>query len=494
MLKPSLQLKLGQQLTMTPQLQQAIRLLQLPALELQAHIRELLETNVMLAPTEDAEGTGTFEAADNETPVAADQEHDLDRSREQPEAAERSQEESTVEVVDEGWGEQSVGSSETPWNNDDEERQQEFADAAGQSLQDHLLWQLELAKLEPREFAIARAIIDAISDDGYLTESLDEIANTLRPEIECDATEVESVLVGGVQALDPPGVGARSVGECIELQLRQLDPATPGFNTAIEIARHHLELVAERELSLLRRELRATEEEIASALALVRSCHPRPGATVSTGSAEYVVPDVFVRRTDHGWSVEINSATLPRVRLNSSYASLIGRNASHATMRAQLQEARWLLKSLEIRHETLIKVARSIVERQQAFLEHGDEHMRPMILKDFSEAVGMHESTISRVTSGKYMHTPRNKKKQHNNKTKQKEETKSSGTSSTAIRAKIKKLVKEEDTESPLSDGRIAELLSGEGIPVARRTVAKYRAAMGIAPSNERKRAGLKLM
>jgi RNA polymerase sigma-54 factor len=487
MLKPSLQLKLGQQLTMTPQLQQAIRLLQLPALELQAHIRELLETNVMLEPTEEAEGTSTFEAVE---PSPAD--HDRDREQ-QPEIPERAQEENTVEVVDEGWGEQSVGAAEAPWNSDDDERQQEFADAAGQSLQDHLLWQLELAKLEPREFAIARAIIDAISDDGYLTEPLEEIANTLRPEVECDAAEVESVL-GGVQALDPPGVGARSVGECIELQLRQLDPSTPGFNTAIEIARHHLELVAERELSMLRRELRATEEEIASALALVRSCHPRPGATVSTGSAEYVVPDVFVRRTDHGWSVEINSATLPKVRLNNSYASLIGRNASHATMRAQLQEARWLLKSLEIRHETLIKVARSIVERQQAFLEHGDEHMRPMILKDIAEAVGMHESTISRVTSGKYMHTPRGVFELRYFFSSQVEGADGSGTSSTAIRAKIKKLVKEEDAETPLSDGRIAELLSGEGIPVARRTVAKYREAMGIAPSNERRRAGLKQM
>src|SRR5579871_644724 len=478
MLKPSLQLKLGQQLTMTPQLQQAIRLLQLPALELQAHIRELLESNVMLEPTEEGEGTGTFEAIE---------------APEQPAEMPERTAESSVEVVDEGWGEHSVGGSEAPWSGDDDERQQEFADASGQSLQEHLLWQLELARLEPREFAIARAIIDAISDDGYLTESLEEIANTLRPEIECQAAEVEAVL-GGVQALDPPGVGARSVGECIELQLRQLDPATPGFNTAIEIARHHLELVAERELSLLKRELRATEEEIACALALVRACHPRPGATVSTGAAEYVIPDVFVRRTDHGWSVEINAATLPRVRLNSSYASLIGRNASHATMRAQLQEARWLLKSLEIRHETLIKVARSIVERQQGFLEHGDEHMRPMILKDIAEAVGMHESTISRVTSGKYMHTPRGVFELRYFFSSQVEGADGSGTSSTAIRAKIRKLVKEEDAESPLSDGRIAELLSGEGIPVARRTVAKYREAMGIAPSNERRRAGLRQM
>ena len=475
MLKPSLQLRLGQQLTMTPQLQQAIRLLQLPALELQAHIRELLETNVMLEPVEDSESTGVFESID---------------APPEPEPVRHAQE-SSVEVLDERWAEQSVGPSETPWNNDDDDRQQEFADPSGQSLQEYLLSQLELARLGSRELAIARAIVDAVNDDGYLTDSLEEIADTLRPEIECDAAEVEKVLPL-VQALDPPGVAARSVGECIELQLRQLDPATPGLATALQIARHHLHLVAERELSLLRRELRTTEEELASALALVRSCHPRPGATVSGTAPEYVVPDVFVRRTEHGWAVEINPATLPKVRLNQSYASLIGRNASHASMRAQLQEARWLLKSLEIRNETLIKVARSIVERQTAFLEHGEEYMRPMILKDIAEAVGMHESTVSRVTSGKYMHTPRGVFELRYFFSSQVESADGSGTSSTAIRAKIRKLVREEDAENPLSDGRIAELLSAEGIPVARRTVAKYREAMGIAPSNERRRAGLK--
>jgi len=478
MLKPSLQLKLGQQLTMTPQLQQAIRLLQLPALELQAHIRELLETNVMLEPLEEAEATGTFEAV-----VTA---------AEQPKTADRATE-STVEVIEDSWGEHAVGPADTPWSGEDDERQQEYADASGESLQDHLLWQLELAHLEPRELAIARAIVDAISDDGYLTESLEEIAQTLRPELECSSEEIAAVLTR-VHALDPAGIGARSVGECIELQLRQLDPATPGFETALRIARQHLALVAERELSLLRRELHTTEEELACALALVRSCHPRPGATVSAGSAEYVVPDVFVRRTEHGWGVEINPATLPRVRLNHSYASLIGRNASHATMRAQLQEARWLLKSLEIRHETLMKVARSIVERQTAFLEHGEEHMRPMILKDIAEAVAMHESTISRVTSGKYMHTPRGVFELRYFFSSQVEGADGSGTSSTAIRAKIRKLVKDEDPEAPLSDGRIAELLSGEGIPVARRTVAKYREAMGIVASNERRRTAAKQM
>jgi RNA polymerase sigma-54 factor len=481
MLKPSLQLKLGQTLTMTPQLQQAIRLLQLPALELQAHIRELLESNVMLEPVEEGEGTGVFEAPE------------LVQTAAPAEVVPERQTENTVEVVDEGWGEQSVGTSEAPWNSDDDDRQQEFADDAGETLQDHLVWQLEMAKLAPRELGIARAIADAVSEDGYLTESLEEIGKTLQPEITADLAEIERIL-GFVQSLDPPGVAARSVGECIELQLRQLDPDTPGMALALQIARHHLELVAERELSLLRRELRSTDEELAAALALVRSCHPRPGATVSSGNADYVVPDVFVRRTDHGWAVEINAATLPRVRLNQGYASLIGRNASHASMRAQLQEARWLLKSLEIRNETLMKVARSIVERQTAFLEHGEEHMRPMILKDIAEAVSMHESTISRVTSGKYMHTPRGVFELRYFFSSQVEGADGSGTSSTAIRAKIKKLVKEENGDTPLSDGRIAELLSGEGIPVARRTVAKYREAMGIAPSNERRRTGSRQM
>ncbi|MEJ1960134.1 MAG: RNA polymerase factor sigma-54 [Gammaproteobacteria bacterium] len=480
-MKPSLQLKLGQTLTMTPQLQQAIRLLQLPALELQAHIRELLESNVMLEPVEEGEGTGVFETP--ETPQTAAP----------AEVVPERQTENTVEVVDEGWGEQSVGTSEAPWQSDDDDRQQEFADDTGQSLQDHLVWQLEMAKLEPRELGIARAIADAVSEDGYLTESLEEIGKTLQPEIVAEPGEIEKVLAF-VQSLDPPGVAARSVGECIELQLKQLDADTPGLELALQIARHHLELVADRELSLLRRELRATDDELAAALALVKSCHPRPGATVSSGSADYVVPDVFVRRTDHGWAVEINAATLPRVRLNQGYASLIGRNASHASMRAQLQEARWLLKSLEIRNETLMKVARSIVERQTAFLEHGEEHMRPMILKDIAEAVAMHESTISRVTSGKYMHTPRGVFELRYFFSSQVEGADGSGTSSTAIRAKIKKLVKEENGETPLSDGRIAELLSGEGIPVARRTVAKYREAMGIAPSNERRRTGSRQM
>ncbi len=485
MLKASLQLRLGQQLTMTPQLQQAIRLLQLPSLELQAHIRELLETNVMLEAEDDAEGTASFEALG-----AGPNDHELPPDGADPAStasAGDGDSEPSVEIVDDSWNETSAAPGDTPWNGDDDERQQDYQDGRGESLHTHLQWQLEMARLGERERTIGRAIIDAVSDDGYLTEPFDAIAATLKPEIQASDEEIAEILQV-VQSFDPLGVAARNVGECIGLQLRALAPDTAGLATALAIARDRLDLVAQRELLTLRRELRVTEEELEQALLLIRGCHPRPGSQISTAAAEYVVPDVFVRRSANGWTVEMNSATLPKVRINESYASLIGRNAGHATMRTQLQEARWLLKSLEIRHDTLLKVARSIVERQHEFLDHGEERMRPMILRDIAEAIGMHESTISRVTSGKYMHTSRGVFELRYFFSSQVESADGSGTSSTAIRAKIRKLIREEASEAPLSDSRIAEILSKEGIPVARRTVAKYRESMGIAPSNERKR------
>ncbi len=475
MLKPSLQLRLGQQLTMTPQLQQAIRLLQMPALELQAHIREQLESNVMLETVDEAETTGVFESLEPH-PMPED-------TRAAPEPQAEAQVD--VEVIDDAWADR-VGGGSDAWR-DDDDRAVDLADDTQETLHDHLLSQLEFSNIEPRPLAIARAIVDAINDDGYVTDSLEDIAATLRPEVECDAAEVEGVLKL-IQTLEPLGVGARSVSESIALQLRAFDPRTPGLATAIAIAEKHLDLLADRELTLLRRELLATDDELATAVALVRSCNPRPGSVVSSSKAEYVVPDVFVRRTDRGWTVEINSATLPRVRLNEGYAAALGRGSSHSSMRAQLQEARWLLKSLEIRNETLIKVARSIVERQSAFLDQGEEHMRPMILKDIAQAIDMHESTISRVTSGKYMHTPRGVFELKYFFSSQVEAADGAGASSTAVRAKIKKLIRDENQDAPLSDSRIAELLASEGIAVARRTVAKYREALGLAPSNERKR------
>jgi RNA polymerase sigma-54 factor len=463
MMKPSLQLRLGQQLTMTPQLQQAIRLLQLPALELQAQIREALESNVMLEAEEADEERASLEEAEAETATA----------------------ETTVEIG-EDWPEPTAAEADAPWSGGDDDRLLELADDSGQTLTDHLLWQLELAHLDPRSLAIGRAVIDAIGEDGYLVDSLEEISATLSPDIEAPPGEVEDVLQT-IQQFDPLGVGARSVAECIDLQLAALDPETPGLELARRLAREHLDLVAAQQFPALKRQLHCSPEELETAIALVKSCHPRPGSAIQQTRTEYVVPDVFVRRTPTGWVVDLNPAAVPRVRLNQGYAGLVSRSTDHAVLRSQLQEARWLLRSLEIRNETLLKVARSIVERQAAFFEHGEEAMTPMVLKHIAEAVEMHESTISRVTTGKYMHTPRGVLEfryffsSH-----------VSGdegeVSSTAIRAKIRKLIAGEDPSDPLSDNKIAALLSEEGVQVARRTVAKYREALGIASSSDRRR------
>jgi RNA polymerase sigma-54 factor len=484
MLKPSLQLRIGQQLTMTPQLQQAIRLLQLPSLDLQAHVRETLETNVMLeAEDELAQDAPADAVRETEDAPLEEQYVELDGHT----AAGEQRDEPEVEIADESWGEQTSGPSDLPWSGDDD-RSGDFSDQHGQTLQEQLIEQLELANLSAVDMAIARVITDAINDDGYLKDDLEDVRLSLLPEIEATAADVERVLAA-VQSLEPAGVAARNLGECIALQLRQLHPDTRSRDLAIRVALGHLDLVAGQQLALLRRQLRCSESDLEMALALVRSCHPRPGAAVNPSQAEYVIPDVFVRRTDHGWVVEINQATVPRVRVNQSYANLISRAPDHAMLRTQLQEARWLMRSLEIRNETLIKVARCIVQRQTSFFELGEEAMEPLILKDVAEAVEMHESTISRVTTAKYMHTPRGVFEFRYFFSSHVAAADGTEMSSTAIRAKIKKLISQENPDNPCSDSKLAEILSQEGIPVARRTVAKYREGMQIAPSNERKRA-----
>ena len=486
MLKPSLQLRIGQQLTMTPQLQQAIRLLQLPSLDLQAHVRETLETNVMLEGEEETPAEAALDGPrERDEPPAPEEKYaELDGNtavgsdqREEPE----------VEIADEAWGEQTSGPSDTPWSGDDD-RSSDFSDQHGQTLQEQLIEQLELARLSPVDMAIARVITDAITDDGYLHDELEDIRASLLPEIVATPHDVERVLAA-VQSLEPAGVGARSLGECIALQLRQLDESTPARDLALRVALGHLDLVAAQQFVLLRRQLRCSEADLDMALALVRGCHPRPGAAVNPAQAEYVIPDVFVRRTEHGWIVEINQATVPRVRVNQSYANMISRAPDHAMLRTQLQEARWLMRSLEIRNETLVKVARCIVQRQTSFFELGEEAMVPLILTDVAEAVEMHESTISRVTTAKYMHTPRGVFEFRYFFSSHVEAADGTEMSSTAIRAKLRKLILQENPENPCSDSKLAEILSQEGIPVARRTVAKYREGMQIAPSNERKRA-----
>ena len=487
MLKPSLQLKLGQTLTMTPQLQQAIRLLQLPALELEMHVRDVLESNVMLEADDDIEATASLEALD---PAAAARDAaPAESSEDAAEAAGDSAPE--VEIVEDTFADRTTsgsGEGTAPGGEEDDERQQDIASQRGLSLHEHLAEQVEMLGLSPGDLSIASTLVDAMNDDGYVTDALTEFVHTLGAQgVQTSEEEVERVL-SIIQYLDPVGVGARNLSECVLLQLAQLESTTPGLATAISIAQQHLDLVGAKQYSQLRRNLSVDEDELSHAIALVRSCNPRPGSLLGAGTAEYVVPDVFVRRTDRGWSVELNAASLPRVRVNEGYVAMLGRGSDHSMLRTQLQEARWLLKSLEIRKDTLMKVARSIVQRQNDFLEHGEEHMKPMILRDVAEAIEMHESTVSRVTSGKYMHTPRGVYELRYFFSSHVDSQSGEGTSSTAIRAKIRKLIKEEQPDAPLSDSRLAELLSAEGIPVARRTVAKYREALGIASSNDRKR------
>ncbi|MFO7286092.1 MAG: RNA polymerase factor sigma-54 [Gammaproteobacteria bacterium] len=480
MLKPSLQLRLSQQLTMTPQLQQAIRLLQLPVMELQAQIQEALDQNVMLEIDEAA--TAEAEAAtplDGETIEISELEAGGDPADDYDEIA----------VAESEWEDvQRTGPSEAPRSNEPRTTF-EYADRSNETLRDHLLWQLELERFDDRSRMIGEAIIDAINDDGYLVDDLDVIRQTLEPDVIATVEEIEEVL-GRIQRFDPVGCGARSVSECVLLQLEQLDPSTPGLELARAITAEHLELVAEHQFGALKRLLKATDADLEVALALVRSCHPRPGSAVHAPAAEYVVPDVFVRRSDGRWVVELNGAIAPQLRINQMYASSLGRGDEYDVLRTQLQEARWLIRSLEIRNETLLKVAMTIVQRQTEFLEKGEEYMKPMVLRDVAEAIQMHESTVSRVTTGKYMHTPRGVFEfryffsSHL-------ASEDGEQSSTAVRAKIRKLVAAEDPEKPLSDNQIARILSNEGIKVARRTIAKYREALNIPSSSDRKRSKL---
>jgi len=460
MLKQTLQLRLGQTLTMTPQLQQAIRLLQLPILDLNAQIQDALEENIMLEMEDlpDVPRTSAETTAEIATMRAEDSWQTNASSR----------------IQDGGW-------------NGEGRPITEFADESGQTLREHLLWQLEMEDFTPRQTIIGEAIIDSINDDGYLSADLDEIAASIDKQAEISAEEIEETLTK-VQCLDPVGVSARTISECIILQLRHLDTATPGLQLAIDMAASYLDLVGSRDYGELRRSLRASEEDLHEALALVKGCHPKPGLAVSPAAAQYVIPDVFVRKVDGRWQIEISQTGIPRLSVNQQYARLLRGSGDHAVLRTQLQEARWLIRSLEIRNETLMKVATCIVFRQTDFLEQGDEAMKPMVLRDVAEEIGMHESTISRVTTNKYMHTPRGIFEFKYFFSSHLSSAGGEDQSSTSVRAKIRKLVGDENPAKPLSDSKIASLLAEQGISVARRTIAKYRESMNIESSSERRK------
>lgn len=506
-MKLSLQLKLGQQLTMTPQLQQAIKLLQLSTLDLQQEIQEALESNPMLELEEDfdrpgnegepsVEGGPDYEGAGPGDYEAEAQGSSDSAAEDYLEGQEFNAEEAWNDndipedlSVDSSWDDVYAGASSSGSSNSDgDDSDFESRNSAGETLQDHLEWQLNLTPMSDKDRLIAMAIIDAIDPNGQLTSSIESICTGLQQDIEVEEDEVLAVL-HRIQQFDPVGVGYRDLKECLGVQIRQLDPALPEVINAKRIIDEFLPQLASHDYAQIMRKLRLRDIELKAALDLILSLNPRPGSEITPSEASYIIPDVLVSKHNGRWRVELNPETAPRLRVNPEYAALAGRGreSDNAFLRDSLQEARWFIKSLQSRNETLLKVATRIVEHQQGFLEHGEEAMKPLVLHDIAEAVGMHESTISRVTTQKYMHTPRGIYELKYFFSSHVETDGGGECSSTAIRAIIRKLVTAENPRKPLSDSKIADLLADKGIRVARRTIAKYRESMSIAPSNERK-------
>jgi RNA polymerase sigma-54 factor len=482
-MKTSLQLRLGQQLTMTPQLQQAIRLLQLSSLELQTEIQQALETNPLL---EQSEGEESQEAPDLSVPQNGSsnlESIELDTPLQQeailPELA-----------IDTTWND--IYDSHLPSIGSGEENLPDLVNQGSQeeTLREYLFWQIRLSSFNERDLAMAMALIDSINEEGYLCSSLEEIRQSLGENTEVELDEIEAIL-HHIQSFDPPGVGGRSLGECLLLQLKQLPSETPWLKEAKLLIAHHLTTLGKRDYGQLMRALQLSELELQSVIHLIQTLNPRPGNQIQSSKIEYVIPDVYATKQNGRWQVELNPEIAPRLRVNAHYAALIRRTDDSATnvyLRNHLQEARWFLKSLHSRNETLLKVACCIVERQRGFLEHGEEAMRPLVLHDIAAAVSMHESTISRVTTNKYMHTPRGIYELKYFFSSHVATNCGGECSATAIRAFIKKLIAAEEPRKPLSDSKIAQTLAQQGIKVARRTIAKYRETMNIPPSNERKR------
>ncbi len=502
-MKASLQLKLGQQLTMTPQLQQAIRLLQLSTLDLQQEIQQALESNPMLETSEeedgaaDSESDGEDASADGKGEDSNDTAQDDDSWDEPAEPdwnTETNQEIPDDLPVDTAWDDiYQSAPAPAARSEEDDDTDFESRNSPAETLQDHLLWQLNLTPMGERDRAIAHALLDSVDPRGYLISTLEDIHAGLVDDSEEDPLELDEVeaVLRRLQHFDPPGVFARDLQECLLIQLNQLPPETPWLPQARLVISHYINLLGNRDYAQLLRRSRLSEEQLKCVLALIQTLNPRPGDSLDQAEPDYVVPDVVVSKQKGRWRVELNPEIAPRIRVNAGYAALIRRadnSADNTYLRDQLQEAKWFIKSLQSRNETLLKVATRIVEHQQGFLDHGEEAMKPLILSDIAQAVSMHESTISRVTTQKYMHTPRGIFELKYFFSSHVSTNEGGECSSTAIRAMIKKLVAAETPKKPLSDSKIAALLGDQGIKVARRTVAKYREAMHIPPSNERKR------
>ncbi|TLS75870.1 RNA polymerase factor sigma-54 [Photobacterium damselae] len=485
-MKTSLQLKLGQQLAMTPQLQQAIRLLQLSTLDLQQEIQEALDANPLLELEENL--------AENEDNKSSDSDysdsHDEIKDSESFDTSEVIEQQEMPQdlPVDTTWDDvYSAGTGSTGIALDDD--MPIYQGETTESLQDYLMWQVQLTPFSDTDLAIATAIIDAVDDQGYLSCSSQDILESLGDD-EVELDEVEAVLKR-IQQFDPLGVASRNLQECLLLQLATYAPETLWLNEAKMLLSQHIDLLGNRDFRQLMRETKLKEVELKEVMQLIHGLDPRPGNRVVATETEYVVPDVSVFKDNGKWVVTINPDSVPRIKVNEQYAALSKQTRNSADsqfIKTHLQDAKWLIKSLESRNETLLKVARCIVEHQQDFFEYGEEAMKPMVLNDIALAVDMHESTISRVTTQKYMHTPRGIFELKYFFSSHVSTDSGGECSSTAIRALVKKLVAAENQSKPLSDSKIATLLAEQGIMVARRTIAKYRESLGIPPSNQRKR------
>lgn len=483
MVNPSLQLRITQKLAMAPQLQQAIRLLQLNRIELRDYIQDLVDTNPLLDHEENAEQT-----------EQDSKEKSLDHEESETRKTESEQEYSPDDFDDQSWQtEQDQWTDNAGWSDDFSERQ--FEDTSSSSLREHLLAQIRLAHFNEVDAVIATAIVYELDDEGFLSDDIPEIRKSLLPELQVDEDEILAVL-HRVQRLEPVGVASRGPGECIKVQLQAQPSGTPGVELAIRLARDFLKLVANNAYEDMRRETGATPENLKTALELIRGLEPRPGARFDNRRDEYLIPDVYVRRDGNEWITTLSPESNPSLRLNKFYINLLrksgGKDAEY--LRGRLQEARWLLSSLELRNNTLLKVSQCIVDTQQGFLADGEIAMKPLILKEVSEKVGVHESTVSRATTRKYMLTPRGIFELKYFFSSHVRTLDGGMISATATKARIQLLIENEPAEHPLSDQEISHLLREAGICAARRTIAKYRESLGVGSSSERRRANRRMV
>ncbi len=476
-MKHSLQLKLGQHLTLTPQLQQSIRLLQLSTLELNQELEQMLQDNPLLEREDEDEASYATAEAPAHTAEAEAQ------STETPQS-EPSESEPATALDDADWNDYSSAGSD-----DDEDSDYAQGSVSGATLREHLLNQLIVSPLTLRDRTLVAALIDDLDDAGFLTQPLADITASLQAEIEeLEPEEVETALKH-LQNMDPTGVGARNLAECLTLQLRALPPDTPARDAATRLTTHYLDLLAARDVGKLKKMLGIDDPTLRAARTLILSLNPRPGAAFSADETHYVIPDVYVRKVKGMWIASLNADAMPKLRVNRVYADILARHreSGGSQLASQLQEARWLIKNVQQRFDTILRVSQAIVDRQKHFFEHGEVAMRPLVLREIADAVDLHESTISRVTTQKYMMTPRGLYELKYFFGSHVATDNGGACSSTAIRALIKQLIAAESSKKPLSDGQLAEVLGQQGIVVARRTVAKYRESLQIPPANMRR-------